>query len=90
MGTMDLASLPVDYLFDVPLDAAAVITGFRHNKGKGKGAAYREVTTLEPINGNALRRLSKPPKWRQTVGSIEYWVREKSAASVTGQRRIQP
>jgi hypothetical protein len=60
----------VDYVFDVPLNAAAEITGFRHDRGED---AYREVTTLEPINGNALRRLSKPPKWWQTVGSTEYY-----------------
>jgi hypothetical protein len=37
-GVMDLAHLPVDYLFDVPLDAAAVITEFRHDRSK---SAYR-------------------------------------------------
>jgi hypothetical protein len=62
----------VDYLFDVPLDAAAEITGFWHYRGPGKEDAYREVTTLEPIKGNSLRRLSKPPKWWQSVGSTEY------------------
>jgi hypothetical protein len=61
----------VDYVFDVPLNTAAEITGFRHDRGKE--GAYREVTTLEPINGNSLQRLSKPPKWWQTVGSIEYY-----------------
>jgi hypothetical protein len=61
----------VDYVFDVPLNTGAEITGFRHDRGKED--AYREVTTLEPINGNALRRLSKPPKWWQTVGSTEYY-----------------
>ena len=64
----------VDYLFDVPVAAAAEITGFRHDRGPpGRYDAFREVTTLEPINGNALRRLNHPPKWWQTVGSIEYY-----------------
>jgi hypothetical protein len=60
----------VDYVFDVPLNAAAEITGFRHDRGQKD--AYREVTTLEPINGNSLRRLSTPPRWWQIVGSTEY------------------
>ena len=68
---------PADYVFSVPVAAAAEITGFRHDRAPAasprKEDAYREVTTLEPINGNALRRLSKPPKWWQTVGSIEYY-----------------
>jgi hypothetical protein len=62
----------VDYLFDVPVAAAAEITGFRHTRAGGEDA-YREVTTLEPINGNSLQRLSNPPKWWQTVGSIKYY-----------------
>jgi len=61
-----------DYVFAVPLDAAAEITGFRHTRAF-KEEAYREVTTLEPINGNALRRLNHPPEWWQTVRSIEYY-----------------
>jgi hypothetical protein len=61
----------VDYLFNVPLDTAAEITGFRHT-GAGE-AAYRDVTALETINGNTLQRLSNPPKWWQTVGSTKYW-----------------
>jgi hypothetical protein len=62
----------VDYVFDVPLNAAAEITGFRHDRDPDKEDAYREVTTLEPINGNSLRRLSNPPRWWQMVGSTEY------------------
>jgi hypothetical protein len=65
--------LGVGYVFGVPLDAAAEITGFRYDRGFGREAEYREVTTLEPINGNALKRLSKSPKWWQTVGSTEYY-----------------
>lgn len=64
--------LGVDYLFDVPLDAAAEITGYRHDSGREEPSAYRDVTTLVPINGNSLERLSHPPKWWQTVGSTEY------------------
>jgi hypothetical protein len=64
--------LGVDHIFDVPLDAAAKITGYRHDRG-GTEDTYREVTTLEPINGNELRRLGKPPKWWQTVGSTKYF-----------------
>jgi hypothetical protein len=64
----------VDYVFDVPLAAAAEITGFRHDRGPPGGYdAFRDVTTLEPINGNVLRRLNHPPKWWQTVRSIEYF-----------------
>jgi hypothetical protein len=62
----------VDYVFDVPVNAAAEITGFRHDRGRGKEEAYRELTTLELINGNALKRLSTPPRWWQIVGSTEY------------------
>jgi hypothetical protein len=62
----------VDYVFDVPLIAAAEITGFRHDGGPGKEDAYRDVTTLALINGNSVKRLSKPPRWWQMVGSTEY------------------
>ena len=62
----------VDYVFDVPLDAAAGITGFRHSRDPGKKDAYRDVTTLELISGNSVQRLSKPPRWWQMVGSTEY------------------
>ena len=72
-ATRKLGEWGVDYIFDVPLDLAAEITGFRHSRGFGKERTYREVTTLEPINGNALRRLNHPPKWWQTVRSIEYY-----------------
>jgi hypothetical protein len=63
---------PFDYVFSVPLDMAETITGFRHNRG-GKEVDYRDVTNLEPINGNALRRLSNPPRWWQTVRSTKYY-----------------
>jgi hypothetical protein len=63
---------PTDNVFSVPLDTAASITEFRHNRG-GQEVDYRDVTTLEPINGNALRRLSNPPGWWQTVHSTKYY-----------------
>jgi hypothetical protein len=73
-ATRKLGELGVDYIFNVPLAAAAEITGFRHDRGPpGRYDAFRDVTTLEPINGNVLRRLNHPPKWWQTVRSIEYF-----------------
>jgi hypothetical protein len=62
----------VDYVFGVPLKAAAEITGFRHNKDLSKEDEYRELTALEPVNGNSVRRISTPPRWWQIVGSIRY------------------
>jgi hypothetical protein len=49
----------VDYVFDVPLDAATEITGFGY--GEDNEDAYRKVTTLEVVNGNSPKRLSMPP-----------------------------
>jgi hypothetical protein len=62
----------VDYLFDVPLDAAVEITGFRHDGAGENPGAYRDVTNLKPINGNSLERLCDPPKWWQIVGSSDH------------------
>jgi hypothetical protein len=72
--------LGVDYVFDVPLDAAATITGFRYMGpiepdfygGREPDDFFRNLRTLVPTNGNVLTRLSQPPKWWQTVGWIEY------------------
>jgi len=61
----------VDYIFDVPLDTAAAITGYRHDRAVEKGF-FRSVRTLIPTNGNVLTRLSQPPGWWQTVGSMRY------------------
>src|SRR6266481_4536281 len=61
----------VDYVFDVPLDTAATITGYRHN-GAVENDLFRNLRTLVPTNGNVLTKLSQPPKWWQTVGSIKY------------------
>jgi len=50
-------AMGVDYVVHVPL-AAAEITGFRHDRSSDTKDAYREVTTLEPINRNSLRTKS--------------------------------
>jgi hypothetical protein len=60
----------VDYVFDVPLDAAATMTGYRHDRGSD--AFLKNVQSLVPINGNVLTKLSQPPKWWQTLGSTKY------------------
>jgi hypothetical protein len=61
----------VDYVFDVPLDTAATITGYRHDQVV-EGDFFRNLQTLVPTNGNVLTKLSQPPKWWQVAGSIEY------------------
>lgn len=63
--------LPADYAFDVPLDTAATITGFSHTRGSGWDL-FTNLQTLQPIKGNVLTRLTHPPKWWQTLHSIEY------------------
>jgi hypothetical protein len=61
----------VDYFFDVPLDTAATITGYRHDRAT-ENDFFRNLRTLVPANGNVLTKLSQPPGWWQTVGSIAY------------------
>ena len=61
----------VDYVFDVPIDTAEAIAGYRHNRVVGSDF-FRNLRALKPTNGNALTRLSQPPAWWQTVGSMEY------------------
>jgi len=61
----------VDYIFDVPLDTAAAITGYRHDRAI-ENDFFRNLRTLAPTNGNVLTKLSQPPGWWQTVGSLEY------------------
>jgi len=61
----------VDYFFDVPLDTAATITGYRHDRAVGSDF-FRNLQSLVPTKGNVLPKLSQPPGWWQTVGSIEY------------------
>jgi hypothetical protein len=33
---------------------------------------FRNLRILVPTDGNVLTKLSQPPKWWQTVGSIKY------------------
>jgi hypothetical protein len=65
------SGLGVDYIFSVPLDTAATITGFRHNRSMREDP-FRTLRSLEPADGNVLTKLSKPPRWWQMVGSIRY------------------
>jgi hypothetical protein len=74
------AGLGVDYVFDVPLDVAAMLTGFRYG-GAMEPDYFRNLTgpdffrnlrILVPTDGNVLTKLSQPPKWWQTVGSMKY------------------
>lgn len=61
----------VDYVFDVPLDTAATITGYRHD-GVVEDDFFRNLQTVVPTNGNVLTKLSRPPTWWQVAGSLEY------------------
>jgi hypothetical protein len=61
----------VDYFFDVPLDTAATMTGYRHDLAV-ESDFFRNLQSLVPTKGNVLTKLSQPPGWWQTVGSIEY------------------
>jgi len=61
----------VDHVFDVALDTAATITGYRHDQVV-EADFFRNLQTLVPTNGNVLTKLSQPPKWWQAAGSIEY------------------
>ena len=63
--------LPADYLFDVPFDVAAAITGFRHDRVGGV-ELLTNLRALEPTKGNVLTKLSHSPKWWQTLRSIKY------------------
>jgi hypothetical protein len=61
----------VDYFFDVPFDTAATMTGYRHDRAV-ENDFFRNLQGLVPTKGNVLTKLSEPPGWWQTVGSIEY------------------
>ena len=61
----------VDHVFDVPLDTAAAITGYRHDRAV-ESDFFRNLRTLVPTNGKVLTKLSQQPGWWQTVGSMEY------------------
>jgi hypothetical protein len=60
----------VDYFFDVPLDTAATITGYRNSAVEKD--FFRNLQALVTTRGNVLTKLSQPPGWWQTVGSITY------------------
>jgi hypothetical protein len=63
--------LGVDYVFDVPLDTAAVITGYRHTRAM-ENELFLTPWALAPTAGNVPTKLSQPPTWWQTAGSIRY------------------
>jgi hypothetical protein len=54
----------VDYVFNVPLDMAATITGYRHSRAV-EDDFFSNLRTLAPSSGNVLTKLSQPPKWWQ-------------------------
>jgi len=61
----------VDYFFEVPIDTSAALTGYRHDSAVEKDF-FRNLRVLKPINGNVLTKLSQPPGWWQTAGSMRY------------------
>lgn len=61
----------VDYFFEVPLDTAATMTGYRHDHAV-ENDFFRNLQRLVPVKGNVLTKLSQPPGWWQTLGSIAY------------------
>jgi hypothetical protein len=63
--------LGVDFVFDVPLETAATITGYRHDRSV-ENDFFRNLQTLAPTDGNVLTKLSQPPAWWQAVGSTRY------------------
>ena len=60
----------VDYFFDAPHDTAATITGYRNSAVEKD--FFRNLHSFVSTKGNVLTKLSQPPGWWQTVGSIEY------------------
>ncbi|WP_271532382.1 hypothetical protein [Bradyrhizobium sp. CCBAU 25338] len=61
----------VDYVFDVPINTAASIAGYRHDRVVEEDF-FKALRTLAPANGNVLTKLNQPPGWWQTVGSTNY------------------
>ena len=61
----------IDYVFDVPLDTAATITGYKHDRAVDHDF-FRNLQTIVPINGNVPIKLSQPPTWWQVAGSLQY------------------
>ena len=61
----------VDYVLDVPIDTAASLTGYRHDRAV-ENDFFEALRTLKPARANVLTKLSEPPGWWQTLGSISY------------------
>lgn len=61
----------VDYIFDVPINTAATMTGYRHDTTV-ENDFFSNLQGLAPTKGNVLTKLGQPPGWWQTLGSIEY------------------
>ncbi len=61
----------VDYVFDVPLDTAATITGYRHTR-RVDDDFFRHLESVVLTDGSILTKLSQPPTWWQTAGSTKY------------------
>jgi hypothetical protein len=64
-----LRSMGVDYIFGIPLKTAMTITGYRY---LNDDEDFQDAQHVQPINGNNLMKLGKPPKWWQLTNSIEY------------------
>ncbi|MEQ1902538.1 MAG: hypothetical protein ABL866_17615 [Devosia sp.] len=60
-----------DYLFDVPLDTATTITGFRHSSGNSWDI-LSDLHVLQPVDGAEFDRLYNPPYWWQKTNSMTY------------------
>jgi hypothetical protein len=56
----------VDYVFNVPLDMAAAMTGYRY----GYDVESDFFRSLRPTEGDVLTKRVLPPKWWQTVPLI--------------------
>jgi hypothetical protein len=52
----------VDCVFDVPLEMAATITGYRHDR-MVESDYFKNLRTLQSANGNVLTKQNQPPKW---------------------------
>jgi hypothetical protein len=60
-----------DLVFDVPVETAAMITGYHYGRAL-EDNLFTNLQTLVAMDGNVLTKLSQPPKWWQVVGSIRY------------------
>lgn len=61
----------VDYVFDVPLDTTATLTGYRASSAV-EDDFFGNLHALTPANGNALNKLIQPCPWWQVAGSMKY------------------